>query len=142
MKSNSTNNPGPFQIGVLILSVLVLAALAADTVCKLPPEVSKLIRLTDTSVCVVLLIDFTVRLVQAEDKRDFLKWGWIDLLASIPTVDSLRWGRLVRILRVIRLLRGIRVVHRVLGMVLKHKMRGGAVSLGITAFLLVAFYSI
>ena len=142
MKNQSNENPGPFQIGVLILSILVLAALAADTVCSLPSEVSKIIHLTDTIVCVFLLIDFFMRLYQAPDKREFMKWGWIDLLASIPAIDSLRWGRLVRILRVIRLLRGIRIVHRLLQMFLKHKTQSGAISLGLAAFLLVAFSSI
>ena len=37
-----------------------------------------------------------------------MKWGWIDLLASIPMVDPLRWGRLARIVRIIRFLRAIK----------------------------------
>ena len=35
-------------------------------------------------------------------------WGWIDLLSSIPTVDTLRWGRAGRMMRIIRVLRGLK----------------------------------
>lgn len=137
----SSTDIGPFQIAVLIMSVLALAALAADTVCDLPPAQHHLIQIFDTAVCVVLLTDFFVRLHQAKSKREFMKWGWIDLIASIPNVDVLRWGRLVRVLRVIRLLRGIRATHRVLTMILEKKMRAGSVSLGLMAFLLITFSS-
>ena len=106
---------GIFQIAILVLSLLALAALAADTVRALPPAVHSLIQIFDTAVCVVLLVDFFVRLHHADSKWVFMKWGWIDLIASIPNLDVLRWGRLVRVLRVIRLLRGVRSVHRILG---------------------------
>jgi voltage-gated potassium channel len=133
---------GPFQLAILLLSLLVLAALAADTLLDLPPEVSRIIQTADTIVCGVLLVDFLIRLRHAESKLAFMKWGWIDLLACIPNVDALRWGRLVRVLRVLRLLRGIRSVHRVLLLIFQNKMKGGAVSLALMAFLLITFSSI
>jgi voltage-gated potassium channel len=135
-------NVGVFQIAILILSVLILFALAADTVCDLPGEVRSLIHAVDTAICVVLLVDFLVRFYRAESKRAFMKWGWIDLIASIPNLEVLRWGRLVRVLRVIRLLRGIRSVQKVLALVFQNKMQGGAVSLALTAFLLITFSSV
>src|SRR5579862_8590344 len=96
---------GLFQIVVFILSIIVLAALGADTVFRLPKEISDVLQIFDTLVCILLLIDFAIRFFKAESKLAFLKWGWIDLLASIPNVQFLRAGRLVRILRIIRLLR-------------------------------------
>jgi voltage-gated potassium channel len=125
----TTVDVGIFQIGILILSLVVLCALAVDTVFDLPPEVRGVIQGTDTAICMILLADFFVRLYRAESKLAFLKWGWIDLIASIPNLDVLRWGRLVRVLRVIRLLRGVRFVHRVLTIILERRMEGGAVSL-------------
>jgi voltage-gated potassium channel len=137
-----TADIGIFQIAILILSLVLLGALAADTVLDLPPEVRSVIQCADTLVCVVLLADFFARLYRAESKFAFLKWGWIDLIASIPNLPVLRWGRLVRVLRVIRLLRGVRAVHRVLRMVLEEKLQSGAISLGLMAFLLVTFSSV
>ena len=138
-KSETAAQPtiGIVQFAILILSLLVLAALAADTLCEFPPAVHHLIQIIDTAVCVLLLADFFARLYRAESKWAFMKWGWIDLLASIPSIDALRWGRLVRVLRIIRLLRGIRSVHRIVTMLFQNRMQGGAVSLGLMAFLLV-----
>jgi voltage-gated potassium channel len=136
-----TPSVGIYQIAILTLSLLVLGALAADTVLVLRPELHTLVQVVDTAVCVVLLADFFVRLYRAESKLAFMKWGWIDLLASIPNLDLLRWGRLVRVMRVVRLLRGVRSVHRVLGIILENKMQGGAVSLALMAFLLATFSS-
>jgi acyl-CoA synthetase (NDP forming) len=51
-------------------------------------------------------------------------------VASIPNLEVLRWGRLVRVLRIIRLLRGLRSVQRVLTMVLRNKVEAGAISQG------------
>jgi voltage-gated potassium channel len=137
-----TANVGVFQVDILILSLVLLGALAADTVFELPKEVRGVIQGTDTAVCVILLVDFFARFYRAESKLAFLKWGWIDLVASIPNLDVLRWGRLVRVLRVIRLLRGVRAVHRVLRIMLENKMQSGAVSLALMAFLLVTFSSV
>ena len=61
-----TVNVGVFQIAILTLSLVVLGALAADTVLVLPPELHTLIQVVDTAVCVVLLADFFVRLYRAE----------------------------------------------------------------------------
>lgn len=133
---------GPFQIAILILSLAVLAALASDTLLVLPVEVQRLIKFADTAICVILLTDFVMRFRRAESKVAFLKWGWIDLIASIPNLDILRWGRIVRVLQVIRLLRGVRSVHRVATAIFQNRLKGGAVSLALMAFLLVAFSSV
>jgi voltage-gated potassium channel len=133
---------GLFQIVVLILSIVVLAALGADTAFKLPKEISGILQTLDTLVCVILLVDFGVRLSKAESKLAFMKWGWIDLIASIPNVPILRVGRFIRILRIIRLLRAIRATHKVSSILLKDKLQTGVASVTLTAFLLIMFCSI
>lgn len=133
---------GVFQLLVLVLSILVLAALLADTILPLPSEVSSVLQLIDTLVCVILLIDFLVRFRKAPSKLEFMKWGWIDLLASIPNLPMLRWGRLVRILRVIRVLRALRATHKITTLLLKNKFQSGVASIILTSLLLLAFASI
>jgi voltage-gated potassium channel len=140
--SNGSERIGLFQVVVLILSIIVLGALGVDTVFKLPKEVSDILQTFDTLVCMLLLADFGMRFYKAESKLGFLKWGWIDLLASIPNVPFLRVGRLIRILRVIRLLRAIRATQRVSSMLLKNKLHTGVTSVILTSFLLVTFCSI
>ena len=138
----STADVGAFQIAILLLSLVLLFALAIDTLFQLPHEVKTVTQIADTAICGILLTDFFVRLYRAESKLAFMKWGWIDLIASIPNLDVLRWGRMVRVLRVIRLLRGVRSVHRVLRMVFENRLQGGGVSLALVAFLLVTFSSV
>jgi voltage-gated potassium channel len=133
---------GPFQIVILILSVVVLAALAADSVLKLPGEVSEILQVLDTLVCVLLLTDFGVRFHRAKSKLQFMKWGWIDLLASIPNIPILRVGRFVRILRVIQLIRAIRASHRLSQLLLRDRTRTGVASVAMTSFLLIMFCSV
>jgi voltage-gated potassium channel len=133
---------GVFQTALLAFTILILFALVADTVLTLPKEITDLIHITDTFACAVFFVDFCIRFYQAESKLAFMKWGWIDLIACIPNLEVLRWGRLVRVLRVIRLLRGVRSVQKVLALIFENRMQGGAVSVAFTAFLLVGFSSV
>lgn len=133
---------GLFQFVVLILSVIVLGALGAESIFKFPVAVSNVLQICDTLVCVLLLIDFGIRFHKAPSKPAFLKWGWIDLLASIPYLPWLRVGRLVRILQVIRLLRAIRATQKISALVFRNKLHAGTTSVVLTAFLLIIFCSI
>jgi voltage-gated potassium channel len=142
MNAKQPEKVGLFQIIVLILSIIVLAAIGADAAFNLPREISSILQTLDTLVCILLMIDFGIRLYQAESKLAFLKWGWIDLIACIPNVPALRMGRLVRILRVIRLLRAIRATHKVTSLFLKDKIRTGVASVLLSAFLLIMFCSV
>lgn len=138
---------GPFQFIVLVLSLVVLGALGVDTLVSLPPEISRILHFADTAVCAVFLLDFILRFRSAPSKTAFLKWGWIDLLASIPAIavtgtDTLRWGRLVRVLRLLRLLRSLRSIHRLFSMLFQKKAEGGIATVVLTMFLLISFSSV
>src|SRR4051794_31734499 len=91
---------GVFQLALLLFSILVLCALVADTVSTLPKELSNLIHIMDTFACAVFFVDFCIRFSRAESKTAFMRWGWVDLIACIPNLEILRWGRMVRILRI------------------------------------------
>ncbi len=133
---------GMFQIGLLVFTVIVLCASVADTVLVLPKEVSNLVHLIDTTACALFFGDFCFRLYRAESKLAFMKWGWIDLIACIPNLEVLRWGRLVRVLQILRLLRGMRSVQIVMAAVFKDKLRGSVWSVVFSASLLVVFSSV
>lgn len=99
-----------YQLFLLALSIYVLTLLVIEELWVSNPEVKLVLQYIDFSICLVFLADFFINLYQAESKRAYLKWGWIDLLASIPAIDPLRWGRLSRIIRIIRVLRAIKSV--------------------------------
>jgi voltage-gated potassium channel len=138
----ATEHVGPFQFAILVLSVVTLVAIAADTFLSLPHEISRILQGVDLIACGAFFIDFLVRFRAAESKLAFMKWGWIDLLASVPNIEILRLGRFVRVLRLLRLLRGIRSVRQLMNVMYKSKARGGVATVAMTMFLLVVFASI
>jgi len=151
MHNDASNKPeelGVFQIVILVLSFIVLGALVADTAFQLPPEISGVLKKIDTLVCLVFLFDFVVRYREAPSRRAFMKWGWIDLLSSIPNpaglpyLSHLRWGRMVRLFRILRLIRALRATHKVTSLLLKNKFQTGVASVVLTSILLVIFSSL
>ncbi len=115
---------GFLEIAVLVLSVYVLGALLAQTVFHVSPAVSLLLDRIDTFVCIVFLADFAVRFRRAPSKLAFMKWGWIDLLSSIPAYDFLRWGRMLRLIRLFRILRAFRSGRHLLAFLFRNRARG------------------
>ena len=93
------------ELVVLVLSLLSLGALTAELLLDLDPETRLLLRRMDDLICLVFLADFAVHLWLAPSRAGFLRWGWIDLLSSIPELGLLRWGRLFRVLRILRAIR-------------------------------------
>ncbi|MBL9186652.1 MAG: ion transporter [Opitutaceae bacterium] len=146
MTSSANSGPaeelGPFQFSLLVLSIVALGAIAADSFFRLPAEISRLLRWADNAACAAFFGDFVVRFRRAKSKAAFMKWGWVDLLASVPNVEVLRLGRFVRVLRVIRLLRGIQTVHRFVALMDITRRRGGTITVVLVVFLLVTFASV
>lgn len=127
---------------VLVLSVYVIAALAIDVFFTVPPEVSRVLAIVDNGICIFFLIEFFVRFFKAPNKLEFMKWGWIDLLASIPNIAYLRAGRAFRLIRIIRILRAFRSARNILHHVFLNKAQGTFTSVGVLAALLVIISSI
>jgi voltage-gated potassium channel len=109
-QSNSRGTSGVYELLMLGLCAYVLLALAAMTFFRLDESVIQVLEYVDAGVCVLFLTDFCVQYARAESKLRFLRWGWIDLVSSIPTLGWLRWGRLARVVRTLRLLRGVKSV--------------------------------
>jgi voltage-gated potassium channel len=133
---------GPYHFVVLVFSLALLAVLAIDLILPVPLEVARLIRFIDTAVCFLFFGEFLQQLRRAPSKWRFMKWGWIDLLASVPHVDALRWGRAFRVIRIVRLLRGVHSFRGLLTLLLASKARAGIASIFTLGFILVSFSSI
>jgi voltage-gated potassium channel len=133
---------GPFQLVILTLSLFVLGLLAVELVFDLPAEAVRVLRWIDNLVCGLFFIDFLIRFHRAESKLRFMKWGWIDLLASIPAIDALRWGRLFRVFRILRMLRAVQSLRLVFEIFLtRNRMRGGVASVFTITFLVLSLAS-
>ncbi len=108
LNPNGEERLSMMHIVTLILSFYVLVVLLFQSVLPLTPDTIKFLDAIDVGVCLVFLADFFMRLMTAPSKLAFLKWGWIDLISSIPTFDMFRAGRLIRIIRILRILRAVR----------------------------------
>lgn len=99
-----------YHLFMLGLSIYVLVVLVLESFVIEDLEIQKVLQIIDLVICLVFLTDFCVNLAIAKDRLAFLKWGWIDLVSSIPAIDPLRWGRLSRVVRIVRFLRSIKSV--------------------------------
>jgi len=136
------NKLNPLNLLVLVLSVYVLLSLLVDTIFKVPAESSKVLDLVDNAICVFFLIEFAIRFYKADSKLKFMKWGWIDLISSIPNVDFLRAGRTLRLIRLLRILRAFRSTKHLVTHVFQNRAQGAFTTVIILAALLIIFSSI
>jgi len=118
-----------YLLFMLALSCLSLGLLAVLSAAPLSPDSKKVLEVADTLICVLFLADFLVSLVRAENrKRYLLTWGWLDLLSSIPIINSLRAARFARIVRIIRVLRGVRAARVISAVIVERRAQAGMVA--------------
>lgn len=133
----------PYDLFMLALSLYALAVLAAETLLALRPETVEVLRYADTGVCVLFFADFVRSLVTAPNRRlYFMRWGWLDLLSSVPMVSQLRVGRIARVVRVFRVLRGVRATKTIANVVLRKRAEGVFLAAALLSILLTVFASI
>jgi voltage-gated potassium channel len=106
LRGGAPRQEAGYQIFMLGLSLFVIGALALQVFADLSEESIRILDYSDFAICIVFAFDFLRSLRLAENRMTYmLRWGWLDLLSSIPTVDLLRWGRTARVFRIIRVLR-------------------------------------
>lgn len=144
MKENKeeVNSLNPLNIIVLVLSTYVLLALVIDTFFQLSVEISRVLDLIDNVICIFFLFEFCIRFYRAENKLKFMKWGWIDVISSIPTFDYLRAGRALRLIRLFRVLRAFRSTKHLVNHIYSNKRHGAFTTVSVIALLMVIFSAI
>lgn len=135
---------GVWQYFMLFLSVFALLFLAVQTFLPVDARGESLFRMVDNLLCIVFFADFLLQLVRTRPRRKYLKWGWLDLLSSIPILPEFRIARLARVIRIIRVLRAARASKNMFHFVLLHRARStfGAVALGSIVLLLFSIVAI
>lgn len=142
MLNQSQSRFGLLDFVITILSIYVLGALALDTFTVLDEEVSKLIGYFDYLICAVFFFEFWYRLFTAENKWQYLKWGWVDLISAIPMIDAFRTARLVKLVRIIRIIKAYRSVQQLLTYLFHNRVKGTFASAILTAVLMLIFSAI
>ncbi len=133
---------GFVNLMVLILSVYVLLALLVDTIFTVPLEIGRILDFVDNVICIFFLVEFGIRFYRADNKLKFMKWGWIDLLSSIPNVDFLRAGRTLRLIRILRILRALRSTKHIVNHIFYNRAKGALTTVTVLAVILLIFSSI
>lgn len=131
----------PINIIVFFLSLYVIIALLVDTFFPLSYEVSRLLHDIDYVICIIFFIDFLHRFFTAKNKWRYLRWGWIDLLSSIP-VNIFLAGRLFRVFQLLRVIRAMRSINFLSQYFLKNKIKGAFTSAAILAFVVIVFSAV
>ncbi len=142
MNEENIEELGYFNIIISILTIYVLGALLIETFFALPNEISKLLNFIDNSICFIFLFDFVLRFKNAKNKMKFMRWGWIDLLSSIPFMNYFRLGRILRLIRVLRIIRAFRSSKKLIEHLFRNKAKGAFTSVAIFAVMLIIFSSI
>lgn len=131
-----------FNILILVLSLYVLLSLLISTLFELSVELTNLLNYIDNAICVVFLIDFGIRFRNAQNKLEFMRWGWIDLIASIPSVEFLRAGRILRLIRLIRVFKALKSTKLIYEHINRSKKQSAITSVALISILMVIFSSI
>jgi voltage-gated potassium channel len=142
MANTDTEKIGPFQVLLVALSLYVLAALFVEAVFPMSASSRTILVYTDDAICLVFLWDVFYRFARAKNKLRFWRWGWIDLISSIPAFPVLRIGRAVRVLRVLKLLRGFRSLKTIGATLFAHRAKGAVITAIFLCTLLIVFSSI
>lgn len=127
---------------MLTLSIIALAVLTAQSFFPTDQNTNSLLETVDTFICIIFFADFVWNLLRTRPCIGYLKWGWLDLISSIPMFPAFRIARLARIARIIRVLRGARSSRHMLSFIFLHRARStfGAVVCG--SFILLLFSAI
>ena len=131
-----------FDLMIFILSIYVIIVLIVEVLFELPSEVTQVLEAADTGICFIFLADFFMRLGRSKEKREFLKWNWIDFVSSIPMIELFRVGRFARVIRVLRLLRGGRSAKMLLTFVFQNRKQSVSASVGTISIILLVWAGI
>lgn len=140
VESNSDVNP--FQIFMLILSLQVVISSLLQLIFTFSSSVTDILTSVDNTICLFFFTDFVIRFYQADNKLQFMKWGWIDLLSSVPMIEQLQFIRIIRIARVLRSIQHIRSSKMIFKMLFEHRFKATFSLVSAISFILVSFGAI
>lgn len=103
--TQNTRKVSPLDVTMMLLSLVTISLVLVRLCFNLEPETSLLFYNLDSSICYILLTHLSYGFFKADDKIQYLKTHWIDVIASIPMTEHLRYARLLQIVRIVRLLR-------------------------------------
>jgi len=99
---------GCWDFVILIFSIFALALIPLHMLHKGNKDVQIIIDSADIVLCSFFFADFLKQLLKAKGARwVYMRYGWIDLLSSIPMLPGAEIGRIFRIVRILKVLRQV-----------------------------------
>jgi voltage-gated potassium channel len=100
-----------YAIFIFVLTVLSLGVMVG-LLLPLSPATHDTLRVWDTIICVIFLVDFFLNLATSHPRRAYLlgRLGWLDFIGSIPAFGYFRLTPLLRLARIVRLVRLLRML--------------------------------
>jgi len=100
MSGGNTQHNSTYELFVGVLAVFSLLVMAIIFILPQKSSTRDIWLAIDIIICFFFMFDFFRSLILAPDRKTYLKWGWLDVLGSIPGLPILRLARLARITRV------------------------------------------
>lgn len=140
---NASEKKDPYLFFMLLLSILSLVGLAISASGRLDKDQMAILEMADTFICALFFLDFLVSMYRAPNRwRYFIRWGWLDLLSSVPMIDALRVTRLARIIRILRLVRGVKATRILAQFILNRRGESAILAVALVSMLLIVMASI
>ncbi|MCG7498214.1 potassium channel family protein [Vibrio sp. Of7-15] len=102
---NNRTDLKPMGLMSLILSFISIIIITGLLFAPLSSASRQLLISIDTFICLLFLLQLFIDLMRSSNKVAYFKQHWIDILASIPIIEPLRYARIFHILRLLRLIR-------------------------------------
>ena len=94
-----------YDLFILALTLMSLLVMALFFIPWISPAGKEVAYFLDTFISLIFMADFFRSLIKAPRKLEYLKWGWMDFLGSLPA-----WP-IFRLFRIWRLFRAVRILH-------------------------------
>lgn len=111
-KDNTKNDVKPMSLMSLLLSFLSLFVISGILFFNPDANTLEILIDLDLVICSLFLLQWTVDFIRSANKKEYLSNRWVELLASIPLYEPLRFGRIFQIIRVVRLIRSGKHIFR------------------------------
>ncbi|HET6443034.1 MAG TPA: ion transporter [candidate division Zixibacteria bacterium] len=86
-----------YELFIIFLSIYSIVVVILATIVPVKETTVEILIIVDHFIVVIFFYDFIRQLYKAPKKLAYLKWGWMDLVSSLPGVYYLRVLRIGRI---------------------------------------------
>lgn len=109
----ASNPVGVYDLFMAVIGIIGLGLICFRLTLDDHNEVAKLVDWFDSIICLAFLGDFVRNAMRANSLSRYLcTWGMLDLISSVPVMNSFRWARLARLIRVFRLIKSVAIIVR------------------------------